>query len=102
MKQLRDHSLRDVVVAAIRARSHSGRRLIVASASKSGPEVTLALTKLGSAETRHIAAWVNIVGALQGTPLADTRALPKIENKLGQMQKQYFLSNPQLLQAWGC
>jgi hypothetical protein len=75
----------DVVVAAIRARAHSGHRLIVVSASKSGPEVALALTRLGPAETRHVAAWVNIVGALQGTPLADTRALPEIENKLGQV-----------------
>ena len=62
-----------------RSHSHSGHRLIVVSASKSGPEVALALTKLGSAGTRHIAAWVDIVGALQGTPLADTRALPEIE-----------------------
>ena len=75
----------DVVIAAIRARARSGHRLIVVSASKSGPEVALALTRLGPAETRHVAAWVNIVGALQGTPLADTRALPEIENKLGQV-----------------
>ena len=68
-----------------RARSQSGHRLIVVSASKSGPELALALTRLGPAETRHVAAWVNIVGALQGTPLADTRALPEIENKLGQV-----------------
>ena len=73
------------MVAAIQAHSQSGHRLIVVSASKSGPEVALALTKLGPAGTRHIAAWVNIVGALQGTPLADTRALPEIENKLGQV-----------------
>ena len=75
----------DVVVTAIRARADSGHRLILVSASKSGPEVALALTRLGPAETRHVAAWVNIVGALQGTPLADTRALPEIENKLGQV-----------------
>ena len=75
----------DVVAAAIRARAHGGRRLILVSASKSGPEVALALTRLGPAETTHVAAWINIVGALQGTPLADTRALPEIENKLGQV-----------------
>jgi hypothetical protein len=74
-----------LVAAAIRARAHSGRRLILVSASKSGPEVALALTRLGPAETPHVAAWINIVGALQGSPLADTRALPEIENKLGQV-----------------
>ena len=37
----------DMVAAAIRARAQSGRRLIILSASKSGPEVALALTKLG-------------------------------------------------------
>ena len=34
----------DLVAAAIRDRMQSGRRLIVISASKSGPEVALALT----------------------------------------------------------
>ena len=55
----------DLVVAAIRARAQSGRRLIVVSASKSGPEVALALTRLGQAETRHVAAWINTVGAFR-------------------------------------
>ena len=57
----------DLVIAAIRARAQSGRRLIIVSASKSGPEVALALTRLGPAETHHVAAWINAVGALQGT-----------------------------------
>ena len=69
----------DLVAAAIRARAQSGRRLIILSASKSGPEVALALTKLGPAETRHVAAWINAVGALQGTPLADDRAFPGVK-----------------------
>ena len=63
----------ELVVAAIRARAQSGRRLIIVSASKSGPEVALALTRMEPAETQHVAAWINTVGALQGTPLVDER-----------------------------
>ena len=73
----------DLVAAAIRARAQSGRRLIILSASKSGPEVALALTKLGPAETRHVAAWINAVGALQGTPLADDRLFPALRYLVG-------------------
>jgi hypothetical protein len=75
----------DIVAAAIRARAQSGRRLIILSASKSGPEVALALTKLGPAETRHVAAWINAVGALQGTPLADDRFFPELEYIVGKL-----------------
>ncbi len=75
----------DLVVAAIRARAQIGRRLIVISASKSGPEVALALTRLGPTETRHVAAWVNAVGALQGTPLADKELLPELEDLVGKV-----------------
>ena len=73
----------DLVAAAIRARAQSGRRLIILSASKSGPEVALALTKLGPAETRHVVAWINAVGALQGTPLADERLFPELKYLVG-------------------
>ena len=75
----------DLVAAAIRARAQSGRRLIILSASKSGPEVALALTKLGPAETRHVAAWINAVGALQGTPLADERLFPELKYIVGEL-----------------
>lgn len=75
----------DLVIAAIRARAQTGRRLILVSASKSGPEVALALTKLGLAESRHVAAWINIVGALQGTPMADERLLPELEFFVGKV-----------------
>ena len=61
----------DLVVSAIQARAGSGRRLLVVSASKSGSEVALALTQLGSAGTGHVGAWLNIVGTLQGSFLAD-------------------------------
>jgi hypothetical protein len=75
----------DLVVAAIRAHAQSGRRLIIVSASKSGPEVALALTRMEPAETGHVAAWINTVGALQGTPLVDEHLLPEIEFIVGQV-----------------
>jgi len=75
----------DLVVAAIRARAQSGRRLIIVTASKSGPEVALALTRMPLAETQHVAAWINTVGALQGTPLVDERLLPEIEFIVGKV-----------------
>ena len=75
----------DLVSAAIRARAQSGRRLIIVSASKSGPEVALALTKLGAAETRHVAAWINTVGALQGTPMADEHLAPELDYIFGNL-----------------
>jgi hypothetical protein len=68
-----------LVAAAIRARAQSGRRLIILSASKSGPEVAQALTTLAPSETRHVAAWINAVGSLQGTPLADELLFPDIK-----------------------
>ena len=55
----------DLVAGANRARAQSGRRLIILSASKSGSEVALALTKLGPAETRHVAAWINTAGCFR-------------------------------------
>jgi hypothetical protein len=75
----------DLVAKAIRDRAQSGRRLILISASKSGPEVALALTRLGGDETRHVAAWINAVGALQGTPLVDDRLLPDFELFMGKV-----------------
>jgi hypothetical protein len=75
----------DIVAAAIRAHARSDRRLIILSASKSGPEVALALTKLGPAETRHVAAWINAMGALQGTPLVDDRLFPDLEIFMGKV-----------------
>ena len=73
----------EIVAAAVAARISSGRRLILVSASKSGSEVALALTQLGPAKTRHVAGWINAVGALQGTPLADERALTDLERLVG-------------------
>jgi hypothetical protein len=78
----------DLVSAAIRARAQSGRRLIIVSASKSGPEVALALTKLGPAETHHVAAWINTVGALQGTPMADDHLAPELDYIFGRLDPE--------------
>ena len=77
----------EIIMAAIRARVQRGRRLIIISASKSGPEVALALTRLGASETAHVAAWVNNVGALQGTPLIDDKLIPEIEFFVGKVDK---------------
>jgi len=75
----------DLVSAAIRARMQSGRRLIVISASKSSPEVALALTRLEPAETRHVAAWINVAGVLQGSPLADEHLFQELEFLVGEV-----------------
>jgi len=75
----------EIVMAAIRARAQSDRRLIIISASKSSAEVALALTKLGPSETSHVAAWINAVGALQGTPLIDDDILPELEFIVGKV-----------------
>src|SRR5882757_3557601 len=75
----------DIVAAAIRAHAKSDRRLIILSASKSGPEVALALTRLETAETRHVAAWINVAGVLQGTPLADKHLFQELEFLVGEV-----------------
>ncbi|MCA8982088.1 MAG: hypothetical protein H6831_16080 [Planctomycetes bacterium] len=63
------------VAAAVRSVADHEGRWIVVSASKSSPEVALALGSLLDArECAHVAAWLNIGGALRGSPLAD-RAL---------------------------
>jgi hypothetical protein len=75
----------ELIMAAVRKRAQDGRRLIIISASKSSAEVALALTKLGPAETRHVAAWINAVGALKGTPLIDDNVMPDIEWVVGKI-----------------
>jgi hypothetical protein len=59
------------IVAAVRALEHPHGRIILVSASKSGAEAALALSQLTPEESTRVAAWVNIAGALGGTPLAD-------------------------------
>lgn len=74
----------EIVMAAIRAKVPSGRRMILVSVSKSGPEVALALTRLAPGETGKVAAWVNIAGTLQGSPLADDESF-QLENYTGRI-----------------
>jgi hypothetical protein len=74
-----------LVRAAIDAQAASGRKLIVASASKSGVEVALALSQLGDGGSGHVAAWLNIVGMLQGSPLADQNIWQGLEYLTGKI-----------------
>ena len=60
------------IVAAVRAMEHPPGRIILVSVSKSGAEAALALSQLTPEESARVAAWVNIAGALRGTPLADS------------------------------
>jgi len=78
----------EIIAAAIRARAQSGRRLVLVSASKSGAEVALALTRMNPAETRHVAVWLNAVGALQGTPLIDEGVLTEVEWIVGKVDPE--------------
>jgi hypothetical protein len=65
------------VAEAVRAAGRDDGRVILVSASKSGAEAALALTRLlAPEEAGHVAAWVNIAGALRGTPLADAGLRP--------------------------
>jgi ADP-ribose pyrophosphatase YjhB (NUDIX family) len=65
--------------AAIRVASRGEDDIIVVSASKSGAEAALALSRvLAPTETRRVVAWVNVVGALRGSPLADSALRPPI------------------------
>ncbi len=75
----------NLVVSAMRGRAHTGRRLILVSVSKAGSEVALALTRLGPLETRHVAAWLNIAGLLQGSPLADDSLWQQLEELIGRV-----------------
>jgi hypothetical protein len=62
----------DALAAELERLAGDGRRLILVSTSKAGPETQLALDRLERAgRAAHVAAWVNIGGLLNGTPLAD-------------------------------
>jgi hypothetical protein len=65
-----EHNAR-VIAEDLQRRAASGRRYVVVSASKSGPEVALALAMLSPDAARQIAAWVNVAGVLGGSPLVD-------------------------------
>ena len=60
------------LAAEIERLAPDGRRLILVSTSKGGPETHLALDRLRRADgAEHVAAWVNIGGLLHGTAIAD-------------------------------
>jgi hypothetical protein len=62
----------DALAVELERLAGDGRRLILVSTSKAGPEVQLALDRLArDGRAAHVAAWVNIGGLLNGTPLAD-------------------------------
>jgi hypothetical protein len=65
-----EHNAR-AIADELRRRSETGRKYVLVSASKSGPEAALALAMLSQEEAGHIAAWINIAGVLGGSPLAD-------------------------------
>jgi hypothetical protein len=60
-----------VIADAVRSAARGSGRIILVSASKSGAEAMLALSQLTPEQAAGVAAWVNIAGALRGTPLAD-------------------------------
>ena len=65
------------IAGAVRAAQRDGKSVVVVSASKSGAEAALALSSvLAPEETSPVVAWINIVGALGGSPLADTALHP--------------------------
>ena len=65
------------IAGAVRAAKRDGKSVVVVSASKSGAEAALALSSvLAPEETTPVVAWINIVGALGGSPLADTALHP--------------------------
>jgi len=60
------------LAAALEELAGDGRRLVLVSTSKGGPETHLALDQLGRSDgAGHVAAWVNIGGLLNGTARAD-------------------------------
>jgi hypothetical protein len=68
------------VAEAVREARRRGETVIVISASKSGAEAALALARLlEPEETDHVAGWLNVAGALYGTPIVDAALRPPAE-----------------------
>jgi hypothetical protein len=61
-----------VIVRTVRERGCGGGPIVLVSASKSGAEAAMALSGLTAEDSSCVAAWINIAGALRGTPLADS------------------------------
>jgi len=53
-------------------RGQSGKKIIIVGASSAGPAIHLSLgEQLGKEQLQSVAAWINIGGILQGSPLVD-------------------------------
>jgi hypothetical protein len=65
------------IAADVREACRRGEAVLLVSASKSGAEVALALARvLTPSEAACVAGWLNIAGALGGSPLADAALRP--------------------------
>jgi len=61
-----------VIARTIREAGCADGPIVLVSASKSGTEAAVALSGLTAEDVACVAAWINIAGALRGTPLADS------------------------------
>lgn len=61
-----------ILVAAVDKYLHSGKKIILVSASSGGPIVALALNDPAIAANPQLVGWLNICGVLRGTPVIDT------------------------------
>lgn len=77
-----------------------GAQLVLVSASKGGPEVALALSKLAGKDQSRIAAWVSIGGVLRGSPLADDW-LEAPKSWLAWMVSTLIGASPDLVESLG-
>jgi hypothetical protein len=60
------------IIRTLRETGCDGGPVVLVSDSKSGPEAVKALAGLTPEEAACVVAWINIAGALRGTPLADS------------------------------
>jgi hypothetical protein len=60
------------IIRTLRETGCEGGPVVLVSDSKSGPEAVKALAGLTPEEAACVVAWINIAGALRGTPLADS------------------------------
>lgn len=60
-----------LLAAAVQRHSHSGKKIILVSASSGGPIVALALQDPTIASNPQLVGWLNICGVLRGTPVID-------------------------------
>ena len=61
-----------ILAAEIARHALSGKKILLAGSSSAGPTIHLALGRLvGASEMKSIAAWLNIGGLLQGSPIVE-------------------------------